>query len=127
MFNCINGEMVAVCRTDGVLVCTARVAGSFYSRLRGLLGRPQLAAGQGLLLQPEWSVHTFFMRFPIDVVFLDEYLTVLSVVQRLRPFRIASRRGAVATLELAAGEIERLRLAPGETLGWGKAGAGFVP
>jgi uncharacterized protein len=115
-----NGERLALYRTDGAPVCTARVAGSFFTRLRGLLGRRGLRAGEGLLLRPEWSVHTFFMRFPIDIVFLDEHLTVLRVVSRLRPFRAAGQRGAVATLELAAGEAERLKIAPGEVLGWGR-------
>jgi uncharacterized membrane protein (UPF0127 family) len=118
-----NGEQLALYRTDGAPVCTARVASSFFARLRGLLGRRALRAGEGLLLRPEWSVHTLFMRFPIDVVFLDEHLTVVGVVPRLRPFRCAGRRGAAATLELAAGEAERLLITAGETFGWGRVSA----
>jgi uncharacterized membrane protein (UPF0127 family) len=124
MFSCSNGEQLVLYRTDGAQLCTVRVAGSFPARLRGLLGRRSLPAGEGLLLWPERSVHTFFMAFPIDVVFLDRYLSVLRVVPHLRPFRVAGESRAVATVELAAGEIERLKIRPGETLGWGKVEGG---
>lgn len=107
-------------RSDGARACVCELADGFFSRARGLLGRRGLPAGEGMLIRPCSSVHTFFMRFPVDVVFLDEHLTVLHVVSRLRPFRAALRRGAHATLELAAGEAERLGVAPGETLGWGR-------
>jgi uncharacterized membrane protein (UPF0127 family) len=93
-----------------------RIADTPLSRLRGLLGRARLGHGEALLLRPTWSVHTFFMRFPIDVVFVDRGLRVLAVVPCVRPWRIAARRGAYAVLELAAGECEKRRLEPGMTL-----------
>ncbi len=62
------------------------------------------------------SVHTFFMRFPIDVVFLDRELEVLDVSPVVAPWRTAKRKGARWTLELAAGEAERLRIEPGVQL-----------
>jgi uncharacterized protein len=68
-------------------------------RARGLLGRP----ARPLLLAPARSVHTFGMRCAIDVVFLDADLRVVKVVDRLRPWRMASARRAVAVLELPAG------------------------
>jgi uncharacterized membrane protein (UPF0127 family) len=124
MFSGRNGETLVLYRTDGAQLCTVRVAGSFFDRLRGLLGRRSLPAGEGLLLWPERSVHTFFMAFPIDVVFLDRYLKVLSIASHLRPFRVAGQSGAVTIVELAAGEASRLKLRPGETLGWGKVERG---
>lgn len=85
------------------VVCVCQVADSFGSRLKGLLGKKGLAADEGLLLKPLSSVHTWFMRFPIDVVFLDHELRVLKVVSHLRPWRFAAARGAQAALELPAG------------------------
>ena len=84
--------------------------------MRGLLGRQALAAGDGVLLSPASSVHTFFMRFPIDVVFLDEGLTVVGVASRVPPWRLRARHGARHVLELAAGEAERAGLAPSAQL-----------
>ena len=85
-------------------------------RLRGLLGRRELPSGEGLLLRPAPSIHTGFMRFPIDAVFLDGDLRVVGVADDLRPWRIAGRRGARAVLELAAGEAGRLGLRHGDRL-----------
>ncbi len=87
-----------------------------FARMRGLLGRRNLPSGEGLLLRPASSVHTFFMRFPIDVVFLDRDLRVLSVAPHLRPWRTAGRRGACAALELPAGECARRRVEAGDRL-----------
>ena len=72
-------------------------------RLRGLLGRSGLPDGEGLLLRPAGSIHTLFMRFPIDVVFLDRELGVRKVVRELGPWRLTFERGARSALELAAG------------------------
>ena len=84
--------------------------------MRGLLGRRELPPGEALLLRPASSIHTAFMRFPIDAVFLDRELVVLRVVPRVRPWRAAARLRARAVLELGAGEAERLGLRPGERL-----------
>jgi hypothetical protein len=84
--------------------------------MRGLLGRRGLESGEGLLLKPAPSVHTFFMRFPIDAVFLDREGSVLKVRSHLRPWRVAAARGAHATLELAAGEAQRRGIGRGDRL-----------
>jgi uncharacterized protein len=108
---------LTVRREDGEIVCErCRVAESPSSRLRGLLGRRGLEAGEGLLLRPASAIHTWFMRFPIDAVFLAEDGTVVRVAGSLRPWRAASRRGAREVLELAAGECERRGLEPGDRL-----------
>ena len=93
-----------------------QIAETPLSRLKGLLGRSRLEPGEGLLIRPTWSVHTFFMRFPIDVVFVDRSLRILAVAPNLRPWRAAARRRAHAALELAAGECVRRRIEPGMTL-----------
>ena len=101
----------------GRIVCErCELAGGPVSRARGLLGRSGLAPGEGLLLRPAFSVHTFFMRFAIDIVFLDRSGEVVAVAEAVRPWRAATRFRARAVLELAAGEAARLKLGPGERL-----------
>jgi uncharacterized protein len=102
---------------DGAAVCErCVVADGMFTRMRGLLGRRYLAPDEGILLRPAASVHTAFMRFPIDVVFVDRELVVLKVVAELPAWRAAACRGAKATFELAAGEAARRGLAPGVRL-----------
>ncbi len=108
---------VTLKRENGeVVVDQCVVADSPVSRLRGLLGRSELRPGEGLLLRPASAVHTCFMRFPIDVVFLDGGLRVLGISDELHPWRAASRRGARAVLELPAGESARRGLEVGDQL-----------
>ncbi len=105
--------------SDGRVVCErCVVADGALVRMRGLLGRSSLPREEGILLRPASSVHTWFMRFPIDVVFLDRDLAVLRVVPRLGPWRAVARRRAAAVLELAAGESERRGIRPGDRLAW---------
>jgi uncharacterized membrane protein (UPF0127 family) len=104
-------------RRGGEIVCDrCVVADSAFSRARGLLGRSSLAEGEGLLLRPASAIHTWFMRFPIDAVFLAEDGAVLRIAAELRPWRAARRRGARAVLELAAGECARRGLQAGDRL-----------
>jgi uncharacterized membrane protein (UPF0127 family) len=84
--------------------------------MRGLLGRAALGAGAGMLFPGTGSVHTMFMRFPIDVVFLDAEMRVLAVREAVPAWRAVKERGAKAALELAAGEAARLGISPGEVL-----------
>jgi uncharacterized protein len=107
----------ALVRSDGTVVCEkCLVADSPFTRMRGLLGRADLPPEEGVLLRPAASVHTFFMRFPIDVVFLDRDLRVLGVADRLRPWRAAGRRGAKAVVELASGEAAKRGVKEGDVL-----------
>lgn len=102
---------------DENVVCErCRVADAFLLRLRGLAGHRRLAAGQGLLFPRTRSVHTHFMRFAIDVVFLDDEDRVVHIVPRLGPWRLAGFRDAGAVLELRAGQAERRRLRVGTKL-----------
>jgi uncharacterized protein len=104
-------------RMDGAVVCErTSVADSPFTRLKGLLGRDGLERGEGLLLRPASSVHTCFMRFPIDVVWLDRELVVLGIADGLEPWRTSGKRGAKAALELPAGEAARRGLAVGDRL-----------
>src|SRR6266568_4115293 len=92
---------VALHLEDGRVVCErCLIAETAFSRMRGLLGRRDLPAGEGILLRPASSVHMAFMRFSIDAVFLDRELRVVKVASGLRPWRTAARRKAHAVLEL---------------------------
>jgi len=104
-------------RQDGRVVCEhLLVAARPLRRMRGLLGRRGLSEGEGILLRPAGSIHTFFMRFAIDVVFLDRDLVVVGIEPSLGPWRTASRRGAKSVVELASGECDRCGLEVGDTL-----------
>jgi uncharacterized protein len=108
---------VALANDDGDIVCeSCLLADTAFARLRGLLGRSGLPVGQGMLLRPASSIHTAFMRFAIDAVFLDPGDRVVKVAAELRPWRVAACRGARAVLELPAGEVARLGLRPGVSL-----------
>ena len=92
-------------------------ADTFLKRFLGLMGRSKLPQGHGLLLSPCSSVHMCFMRFSIDVVYLDEEGHILKIVPNLRPWiGLSLCPGARATLELAAGEVGRLGLQEGMRL-----------
>jgi uncharacterized protein len=106
-------------REDGRVVAeSVTVADSTLRRLRGLLGKRDLPSGQGVLLRPAWSIHSAFMQFPIDVVFLDADQIVIKIVPNLTPFKTASCRGAREIVELRAGECERRGLALGDRVAW---------
>ena len=108
---------VALANDDGdVVVESCLLAETALTRSRGLLGRSGLSSGEGMLLRPASSIHTAFMRFPIDAVFLDRADRVLKVASDLRPWRTSGCRGARAVLELPAGEARRRGLRPGVSL-----------
>ena len=92
------------------------VAESAWTRMVGLLGRAALPPDEGLMLSPAWSIHTWCMRFPIDVIFLDTDHRVLRVVAEMRPWRLVSVRRAHAVVELAAGRARALGIKPGQRL-----------
>ena len=104
--------MVSLRHRAGTLELASRVekASGLWSRTRGLLGRRGLEPGQGLWLMPCKQVHTFFMRFAIDVVFLDGNYTVRKVVRDMAPWRVSPWVSeARSALELAAGAAGELR------------------
>jgi uncharacterized membrane protein (UPF0127 family) len=91
----------------GVLAERCAVARSFLARGRGLMGRAGLGAGEGLLIEPCSSVHSFFMRFPIDVVFADKAHRVVGLTRAMPPNRpYAGAWRARYVVELPAGTIE---------------------
>jgi uncharacterized membrane protein (UPF0127 family) len=101
---------------DGrLLLDRLRFARRARTRMRGLLGRRELAGGEGLAFG-EKSIHRFFMRMSLDIVFCDRELRVLKVVAELRPWKMAACAGAQYVLEIGPGEAERLGIVVGERL-----------
>ena len=93
------------------------VADSFFTRLAGLMFRQKLPPATGLLLVPCNSVHMCFMRFAIDVVYIDKEYTIIKVVKNLKPWLgVSMCCRAWATLEMTAGEAERCGCEAGKKL-----------
>jgi uncharacterized protein len=119
----LSEDAVSAIRTlvddSGRVVCEhCEVARSLVARMRGLLGRKSLEPGHGMLITKTSSIHTAFMAFPIDAVFLDRELGVRAVVPELAPFRASWKRGSRSVLELPAGEAARVGIKEGGRLSW---------
>jgi uncharacterized membrane protein (UPF0127 family) len=97
-------------------VACVEVADRGPARTRGLLGRQFLGQGEGLWIVPCEAVHTFGMRFAIDLVFLDRRNIVRKVRSSVPPWRLSGCLRARSVLELAAGTLERTPVHPGDTL-----------
>ncbi|MEK7233397.1 MAG: DUF192 domain-containing protein [Elusimicrobiota bacterium] len=100
--------MIAFNTTRNAAVATkVEKADTAASRGRGLLARASLAADEGLWIVPCPMIHTFFMKFPIDVIFLDSGLTVRRVIEDLRPWRLSPWvLSARSVLELKGGVLK---------------------
>lgn len=105
-------------QTRGCLLAErCELAHTFLQRGIGLMGRSRLEAGQGLLIYPEWSIHTFFMRFPIDVIFLDRHDCVVGMREAMPPNRpYAGVWGARYVIELPAGLLDATATRVGDIL-----------
>jgi uncharacterized protein len=111
-------------REDGRIVCErVVVADRAHRRMRGLLGRKYLRQGEGMVLRPGWSIHTAFMRFPIDAVFLDADQVVIKIEHEVGQWRTVSCRGAREVVELSAGECRRRGLEVGDRVAWASRSA----
>jgi len=109
--------------TRGTVLCSrARLARSFRDRSRGLLGHNQLSADEGMLFEAESFVpvmwmHTMFMRFPIDIVFIGRGDNVIKIQASLKPWRLSAMVfGACKALELTAGAVIRTETAVGDSI-----------
>jgi uncharacterized membrane protein (UPF0127 family) len=105
-------------QTRGQLLITrGELAGTFWTRLHGLMGRPSLQEGEGLILKGDKSIHTFFMKFPIDVVYADRTWRVVRLDPAMAPNRIGPIVPRAAyILELPVGIIQSTGTAVGDQL-----------
>lgn len=109
--------MILVRRTGEVLAERVEWADSFGSRFLGLMGRADLPAGDALVLEPCQSVHMLFMRFGLDVAFLEGDGTVVAIYRDLRPWRISGfHAGARYAVELPVGTLAEGRVEVGDVL-----------
>lgn len=94
---------------------TLRDAVSPWERTVGLIGRASMSENDGMVFERCSAIHTFFMRMPIDVLFLDADRRVVRAVANLRPWRpFVGCPGAASVVELAPGEIARRGIAAGD-------------
>ncbi|HYZ02241.1 MAG TPA: DUF192 domain-containing protein [Candidatus Binatia bacterium] len=106
-------------RQRSVLGDRIEMAESRWARARGLLGRPAIAPGQGLMFTGTRAIHTCGMRYPLDVIFFDGQGQVVRAYPSLRPTRFTSwHRRAAYALELPAGTIAATATQVGDTLVW---------
>lgn len=104
--------------SSSCLIPNVRKTASIWERMRGLLARPPLQNGEGLLIAPCPSVHTFGMRYALDLVFLDRAGRVLKLVCDLRPWSMAACANAHAALELPSGSISQAGIRLDDLLEW---------
>lgn len=93
------------------------IAESFFARGKGLLGRSHLSEGQGLLIKPCNNIHTFFMKFAIDCVFVDKEFKVQKVVANIKPWRMVGPFWkAHSVIELPSGFAAKKNIEVGDQL-----------
>ena len=101
--------------SGGLKKLQIEMADNFIGRVLGLMGRKKLSQGHGLLLTPCNSVHMLFMRFPIDVVYVDENFVIKKIVHNLPTWTgLSICFGAKAAFEFSAGEADDLNLKVGD-------------
>jgi uncharacterized membrane protein (UPF0127 family) len=104
-------------RTKNTVVADdLHIARSMWARFWGLMGKRELPDGEALLIDPCSSIHMFFMRFPIDVVFLDKDDRVVKIVAGIKPWRMALGGGGKKALELPVGAAAKAGVEPGDQL-----------
>ena len=104
-------------RNGNIVSLQTRIANTWIKRLVGLLPEKKLTAGDGLWIQPCNSIHTIGMRFPIDVVFLDENHRIKKLGKSIKPYRFCSSlKGTKSVLELPVGSILSAGLQRGDKL-----------
>ncbi|MGZ3692406.1 MAG: DUF192 domain-containing protein [Pseudobdellovibrio sp.] len=100
-----------------LLIEQLEVAESFFSRAKGLLGRRHLPGSQALWIKPCRDIHTFFMKFSIDCVFLDNQMQIIKIVPNLGPFKIVGPFWkSSSVIELNSGFTEEKKLKVGDRL-----------
>lgn len=98
---------------NGRVQLSVKVTESFKERNRGLLALDKLTSGQGLLITPCRSVHTFGMNYALDLLYLNKDLQIVKIIENIKPLRISIALRGHSTLELNSGEVQRLRLSLG--------------
>lgn len=99
------------------LVKNCKAANSFLTRFMGLMGKDSLPEESGLILTPCNSIHMFFMKFPLDIVFVDKNNMVVHVIESIRPWKFSKIvSNGHSTIELPVGSIEKSKTTVGDRL-----------
>jgi uncharacterized membrane protein (UPF0127 family) len=107
-FNIRNSKQLAV---------NVTVADNLFTRMKGLLGKSEMMSGEALWIKPCMSVHTFGMKFPIDIIFLDKKNKVVSFINNIKPNRMTRLYfGAASALELPAGITKATEIEVGDKI-----------
>jgi len=107
---------IANSRTGQIVAEHAELAQSPLKRMKGLLGKKGLAPDEAIILRPASSIHTVFMRFAIDVIYIDRDNKVVKVVRDLVPYRFSAAKGAKTVIEMMTGATTTTDLQPGDQL-----------
>ncbi|MHB0874622.1 MAG: DUF192 domain-containing protein [Anaerolineae bacterium] len=102
---------------DTTIAENVAVADTHLKRLRGLIGRPPLRAGQALVIKPSQGIHTFFMGYPIDVIYLDADSRIIRALDAIRPYRfgpIDIRTRCI--VEMPAGTLQQTGTTEGDVV-----------
>jgi uncharacterized membrane protein (UPF0127 family) len=100
-----------------ILVSRGSVAANFWTRLKGLMGSSPLEKGEALLISPSNSVHTHFMRYALDILYINDNYQVVAMDEKMKPWRMGRiHRQARHVLELPAGLIETTQTSIGDQL-----------
>jgi uncharacterized membrane protein (UPF0127 family) len=105
-------------KDNQVIVPKVLITENWHERARGLLGRRRLAADEGMLISPCNSIHTFFMSYAIDVIYLDKEMTILKICSTLSPWRLSGCAKASMVLELPAQTAFKNDFQKGMCLSW---------
>lgn len=103
-------------RNGEVIVKEARIADSFFKRFLGLMFRKDMSLEEALVFHHTNSVHTCFMRFAIDVIFLDKNMQICKICRTLKPWRLAGSLAAKTTIEFPANKLSQQDISVGDTL-----------
>ncbi|MCM8801108.1 MAG: DUF192 domain-containing protein [Candidatus Omnitrophica bacterium] len=106
---------------NNILAEEVIMADTVFKRIKGLLGRKEIKKGQALIIKPCNSIHTFFMRFSIDVIFVDKDNRIIETIISLKPFRLTRLYPRAAfVIELPAGVIQASLTQTGDILWFGE-------
>lgn len=116
MAGCTMKTTMLVCN-GSVVIPHVELATRWWQRMRGLLGRSGLSTGRALYISPANSIHMFFMRFTLDLIFVDRDGVVVRIVRNLRPWRMAfGGRTAQSVFEISAGWLDEDAVRVGDRL-----------
>ncbi|MCX8131346.1 MAG: DUF192 domain-containing protein [Clostridia bacterium] len=107
--------------SNTIISVNCKTANTFISRFAGLMGKASLPEGEGLLIMPCNSIHMFFMKFSLDIVFIDKDNIVIHLIKGIKPWRVSKIvKRAYCALELPCGTISRTEMKVGDRLTFSK-------